>query len=105
MPGTGKTTTIKCLIQLLVARKQTVLLTSFTNSAVDNVLVKLIDTGMALFLSLPLSLTISLLGIDFIRIGSSTKVHPMIANYTVHQLTKSCKTVDQLRNVYHSKVQ
>ena len=41
MPGTGKTTTIACLVQVLVARGNSVLLTSHTNSAVDNVLLKL----------------------------------------------------------------
>ena len=45
MPGTGKTTTIACLVQILVARGYSVLLTSFTNSAVDNVLMKLIENG------------------------------------------------------------
>lgn len=47
MPGTGKTTTIACLVQILVARGYSVLLTSFTNSAVDNVLLKLIENGEA----------------------------------------------------------
>ena len=41
MPGTGKTTTIASLVQVLVARGCSVLLTSYTNSAVDNVLLKL----------------------------------------------------------------
>ena len=47
MPGTGKTTTIACLVQVLVVRGYNVLLTSFTNSAVDNVLLKLIGNGEA----------------------------------------------------------
>lgn len=41
MPGTGKTTTIASLVKVLVARGNSVLLTSHTNSAVDNVLLKL----------------------------------------------------------------
>ena len=41
MPGTGKTTTIAYLVQVLVGRGSSVLLTSYTNSAVDNVLLKL----------------------------------------------------------------
>ena len=45
MPGTGKTTTIAGLVQLLVARGNSILLTSFTNSAVDNILVKLLEFG------------------------------------------------------------
>ena len=41
MPGTGKTTTISCLVRLLVTLGRTVLLTSYTHSAVDNILLKL----------------------------------------------------------------
>lgn len=41
MPGTGKTTTIACLVQVLVAQGKSVLLTSYTHSAVDNILLKL----------------------------------------------------------------
>ena len=42
MPGTGKSTiTIACLIEYLVALEKTVLLSSYTHSAVDNILLKL----------------------------------------------------------------
>ena len=41
LPGTGKTTTIACLVEVLVAQGKSVLLTSYTHSAVDNVLLKL----------------------------------------------------------------
>ncbi|KAK3826399.1 MAG: DNA replication factor Dna2-domain-containing protein [Linnemannia gamsii] len=41
MPGTGKTTTIAEIIHELVKRGKSVLLTSYTHSAVDNVLLKL----------------------------------------------------------------
>ena len=41
MPGTGKTSTISCLVQLLAGRGQSVLLTAYTHSAVDNLLAKL----------------------------------------------------------------
>lgn len=41
MPGTGKTTTIACLVEVLVAQEKSVLLTSYTHSAVDNILLKL----------------------------------------------------------------
>lgn len=41
MPGTGKTTTIAHLVQVAVAEGKTVLLTSYTHSAVDNILLKL----------------------------------------------------------------
>lgn len=43
MPGTGKTTTIAEIIKALVERGKTVLLTSYTHSAVDTILMKLLN--------------------------------------------------------------
>lgn len=43
MPGTGKTTVIAALIRMLVGMGKTVLLTSYTHSAVDNILGKMLD--------------------------------------------------------------
>ena len=43
MPGTGKTTIIASMIQTLVGMGKTVLLTSYTHSAVDTILLKLAD--------------------------------------------------------------
>ena len=43
MPGTGKTTVIAALIRALVSMGQRVLLTSYTHSAVDSILMKLKD--------------------------------------------------------------
>lgn len=43
MPGTGKTTVIAALIRTFVAMGKTVLLTSYTHSAVDTILLKLKD--------------------------------------------------------------
>uniref|UniRef100_A0A914YQ13 DNA helicase n=1 Tax=Panagrolaimus superbus TaxID=310955 RepID=A0A914YQ13_9BILA len=40
-PGSGKTSTIVALVQCLVALEKTVLLTAYTNSAVDNMLLRL----------------------------------------------------------------
>lgn len=44
MPGTGKTTTITQLIQLLVGCGKSVLVTSYTHSSVDNLMLKVITT-------------------------------------------------------------
>lgn len=41
-PGTGKTTTIAALIAILINLGKRVLFTSFTNSAVDNLLLKVL---------------------------------------------------------------
>lgn len=61
MPGTGKTSTIVHAIQGLLAAGKTVLLTAYTNSAVDNIALKLISAG-----------------IEFVRVpgGSEQAVHP-----------------------------
>lgn len=41
MPGTGKTSTMVHAVKALLIRGASVLLTSYTNSAVDNLLIKL----------------------------------------------------------------
>jgi DNA replication ATP-dependent helicase Dna2 len=43
MPGTGKTTVTAAIIRTLVAMGKTVLLTSYTHSAVDTILLKLVN--------------------------------------------------------------
>lgn len=48
MPGTGKTTTIAEVIKALTARGKTVLLTSYTHSAVDNILMKIKDLDISI---------------------------------------------------------
>ena len=44
--GTGKTSTMALLIRILIARGERVLLTSYTHSAVDNLLGKLCSAGL-----------------------------------------------------------
>jgi molybdopterin-guanine dinucleotide biosynthesis protein len=46
MPGTGKTTTIAHIIRALVENGKSVLLTSYTHTAVDNILLKLKNDGI-----------------------------------------------------------
>jgi DNA replication ATP-dependent helicase Dna2 len=46
LPGTGKSATIAFITRLLVSRGKRVLLTSYTHSAVDNLLCKLLECGM-----------------------------------------------------------
>lgn len=48
MPGTGKTTVIAAAIRTLVALGKTVLLTSYTHSAVDTILAKLLDADFGI---------------------------------------------------------
>lgn len=83
MPGTGKTTVIAFLIKMLVAAKKTVLLTSYTNSAVDNILLKVKEYG-----------------IDFLRIGSSSRVHPSIREYTPGSEANKVESFSDFQKVY-----
>ena len=66
MPGTGKTSTIVQAIKGLVAQGKSVLLTSYTNSAVDNVLLKLLQEH-----------------VRFLRLGRAESVHTKLQGWTV----------------------
>ncbi|RLV89168.1 DNA replication ATP-dependent helicase/nuclease DNA2 [Spathaspora sp. JA1] len=66
MPGTGKTTVITELIKMLTQQGKTILLASYTNSAVDNILLK-----------------VQKLGINLMRIGHVSRVHPKLHDYIV----------------------
>jgi DNA replication ATP-dependent helicase Dna2 len=64
MPGTGKTTTIAHIIRALVAQGKSVLLTSYTHTAVDNILLKLRP-----------------LGLNILRLGVRSKIHPTVPTF------------------------
>lgn len=64
MPGAGKTSTLVAAIKALVAAGRSVLLSAYTNSAVDNVLLKLVDAGVA-----------------FVRLGRPGAVHAALQGY------------------------
>ncbi|KRT83034.1 hypothetical protein AMK59_4613, partial [Oryctes borbonicus] len=83
MPGAGKTATIVALVQLLVELHHTVLITSHTHAAVDNVCVRL-----------------KKLGINVLRLGTTGRIHPDIQNMSEYELTKRCKTPQELEQVY-----
>jgi DNA replication ATP-dependent helicase Dna2 len=66
MPGTGKTSTVSFIVRLLLARGATVLVTSYTHSAVDTLLLKLLSEG-----------------VPCLRIGASHAVHPGVRHCCV----------------------
>ncbi|GAB2252240.1 hypothetical protein Droror1_Dr00005087, partial [Drosera rotundifolia] len=66
MPGTGKTSTMVYAVKALLMRGASVLLTSYTNSAVDNLLIKLKAQG-----------------IDFVRIGRFDVVHEEVQSHCI----------------------
>ncbi|KAL1751935.1 DNA replication factor Dna2-domain-containing protein [Schizophyllum commune] len=79
MPGTGKTTVIAALIRVLVSMGKSVLLTSYTHSAVDTILRKLKDDC------------------DFgiLRLGNVDKVHPDVREFTL-SAKRAPTTIEQL---------
>ncbi|XP_031846544.2 DNA replication helicase/nuclease 2 isoform X2 [Nomia melanderi] len=84
MPGTGKTQTLVALIQLLHATGHSVLITAHTNSAVDNILLRLLNKG-----------------IDFLRLGSS--IYSSLKHASETYATANCDSPESLEKVYSSK--
>lgn len=78
LPGTGKTSTIAFLVRLLVAHGKRVLVTSYTHSAVDNVMMKLLEKGLT-----PPSL---------VRIGKKSSCHSSIVPVLAQELAKRKET-------------
>ncbi|KAL1802450.1 hypothetical protein ACET3Z_031097 [Daucus carota] len=66
MPGTGKTSTMVHAVKAFLMRGSTILLTSYTNSAIDNLLIKL-----------------KVQDIDFIRIGRYEAVHEEVRGHCI----------------------
>jgi len=87
MPGTGKTSTVATLIRLLVLMGRSVLVTSHTHSAVDNLLLLLHKNG-----------------IDFLRLGSNTRVHPDLWEKCDQTVSQNCDTPEKLSNLYNQAV-
>eukprot|EP00045_Choanoeca_perplexa_P016079 m.212409 g.212409 ORF g.212409 m.212409 type:complete len:1320 (-) comp17161_c0_seq2:6-3965(-) len=85
MPGTGKTTVISQLVQLLVSRGKRVLLSAYTHSAVDNVMLKLKP-----------------LGVNMLRLGNAHSVHADIVPYLLNELQDECSTVAAMHDLYRS---
>ena len=70
MPGTGKTTLIAHAVRALCALGRSVLLTAYTHSALDNILLKLCEMGVPL-----------------LRLGAPSKVHARLREHTLHALS------------------
>ncbi|XP_028798856.1 DNA replication ATP-dependent helicase/nuclease DNA2 isoform X2 [Neltuma alba] len=79
MPGTGKTSTMVHAVKALLIRGTSILLTAYTNSAVDNLLIKLKAQG-----------------IDFVRIGRHEAVH--------EEVREHCLSATNVQNVDEIKV-
>lgn len=87
MPGTGKTSTMVYAVKALLMRGASVLLTSYTNAAVDNLLVKLKTQG-----------------INFVRIGRCEVVHKEVQEHCLsdmnfHSVNEIKLKLDQVKVV------
>ncbi|XP_056693295.1 DNA replication ATP-dependent helicase/nuclease JHS1 isoform X2 [Spinacia oleracea] len=78
MPGTGKTSTMVYAVKALLMRGASVLLTSYTNSAVDNLLIKLKTQE-----------------IDFVRIGRCEVVHKEVQGHCLSDM--DLHSVDEIK--------
>lgn len=84
MPGTGKTTTIAHIIRALLADNKTILLTSFTHTAVDNILLKVRDIAP------PNSI---------LRLGVPAKINPEVQRFC--QLAATARTtIEEIEAAY-----
>lgn len=86
MPGTGKTQTLVALIELLEKLGSSVLITAHTHSAVDNILLKLLERN-----------------IDFLRLGSAKRIHPLLTCKSEEDAIASCDSLEDLEAFYNSK--
>ncbi|KAM0752276.1 Dna2-domain-containing protein, partial [Meredithblackwellia eburnea MCA 4105] len=80
MPGTGKTTTIAEVLKALAKAGKSVLLTAYTHSAVDNILLKVKDSGLSI-----------------LRLGNRDKIMPSLHGFTLDPLNPA-ETLTQLDN-------
>lgn len=86
LPGTGKTQTLSALIRLLVLMKKSILITSHTHSAVDNLLLRLRKCDEQ---------------IEFMRLGSTKRIHPDLRDRSEEFYTSNCTTPDELTSIYN----
>ena len=83
MPGTGKTTTIAHIIRALVSQGKSVLLTSYTHTAVDNILLKLKNDN-----------------IPILRLGAIAKISVEVQEFATLAVTTKT-TFEEIRSAWH----
>ncbi|KAL8968450.1 MAG: hypothetical protein Q9183_002452 [Haloplaca sp. 2 TL-2023] len=86
MPGTGKTTTIAHIIRALTAQGKSVLLTSYTHTAVDNILLKVRHDNIGVF-----------------RLGAVAKVHPDVQDFA-DLAGVPMKSIEEIQRAYSRPV-
>lgn len=81
VPGSGKSTLIAVLLQILALEKKKVLIATNTNSALDNVLIRLKEEG-----------------VKFVRISNNKdSVHPAISPFMTSQLLRDAASYEEFQ--------
>ena len=86
MPGTGKTTTIAHIIRALAAQGKSILLTSYTHTAVDNILLKIRNDNVGI-----------------LRLGAVAKVHHEVQEFA-DLAGMPMKSVEEIQKAYGRQV-
>ena len=86
MPGTGKTTTIAHIIHALTLQGKSILLTSYTHTAVDNILLKIRKYNIGVF-----------------RLGALAKVHPEVQEFA-YLAGAPMRTTEEIKQAYSQQV-
>ncbi|XP_015783619.1 DNA replication ATP-dependent helicase/nuclease DNA2-like [Tetranychus urticae] len=84
-PGSGKTTVIVAIVRMLIAMGRSILITSHTHAAVDNIMCKLKEHN-----------------VDFVRAGSEFKINPALKDYLISNRTKTIDNPAELKKFYSS---
>ena len=83
LPGTGKTTLLSLIIRIIIARNETILLTSYTHNAINHLLEKLLLKGCSVD--------------HLLRIGNTSQ-------YLSNQFSSTNNPLEESINPIHSKI-
>uniref|UniRef100_A0A0K8V5L9 DNA replication ATP-dependent helicase/nuclease n=1 Tax=Bactrocera latifrons TaxID=174628 RepID=A0A0K8V5L9_BACLA len=85
LPGTGKTQTLVAIVRLLHLMSKSVLITSHTHSAVDNLLVRLKTHKLPM-----------------LRLGSGARINDELQEFAERTVLQDCASVEDLTQKYNS---
>ena len=88
LPGTGKTSTLTFLARLFMAKGKKVLITAYTHSAVDNIMLKLIEKGMG-------STNAQSGTSELVRLGNKNSCHESVKTILHSELARKVDTMSE----------